>query len=64
VGQNARQTADEIERTRDELARKVDELVDQAKVEASELGKKLAVGGVALAGLLVLGFIARQRVRD
>ena len=30
VGQNARQTADEIEQTRDELARKVDEVVDQA----------------------------------
>jgi hypothetical protein len=64
MGQDTQRTVQQIEHTRDELARKVDELVDQAKVEASELGKKLAVGGVALAGLLVLGFIARQRVRD
>ena len=63
MGQNPRQTVTEIERTREELARKVDELVDQAKVEATELGKKLAVGGAALAGLLVLGFIAKARVR-
>ena len=63
MGQNPRQTVTEIERTRDELARKVDELVDQAKVEATELGKKLAVGGAALAGLLVLGLIAKARVR-
>ena len=64
MGQDTRQTVDEIERTRDELARKVDELVDQAKVEAAELGKKLAVGGAALAGLLVLGLIAKARVRS
>jgi hypothetical protein len=64
MGQDTQRTVQQIEHTRDELARKVDELVDQAKVEASELGKKLAVGGAALAGLLVLGFIARQRVRD
>jgi hypothetical protein len=64
MGQDTQRTVQQIEHTRDELARKVDELVDQAKVEASVLGKKLAVGGVALAGLLVLGFIAKQRVRD
>ncbi len=64
MGEDPRQTLTEIEETRDELARKVDELVDQAKVEASQLGKKLAVGGAALAGLLVLGFIAKQRVRN
>jgi hypothetical protein len=64
VGQDAQQTADEIEQTRDELARKVDELVDQAKVEAVELGKKLAVGGAALAALVVLGVIAKARVRS
>ena len=64
VGQDARETVDEIEQTRDQLARKVDELVDQAKVEATELGKKLAVGGAALAGLLVLGLIAKARLRD
>jgi hypothetical protein len=64
MGQDPRQTASEIEHTRDELARKVDELVDQAKVEAGELGRKLAVGGAALAGLLVLGLIAKSRVRN
>jgi Protein of unknown function (DUF3618) len=64
MGQDTHHTVEEIEQTRDELARKVDELVDQAKVEASALGKKLAVGGAALAGLLVLGFVAKQRVRN
>ena len=64
MGQDTQRTVQQIENTRDELARKVDELVDQAKVEASQLGKKLAVGGAALAGLLVLGFIAKQRVRN
>jgi hypothetical protein len=64
MGQDPRQTASEIEHTRDELARKVDELVDQAKVEAGQLGRKLAVGGAALAGLLVLGLIAKSRVRN
>ena len=64
MSQDPRQTAREIERTRDELARKVDELVDQARVEAGVLGKKAAVGAAALAGLLLLGFIAKQRVRD
>jgi hypothetical protein len=64
VSQDPRHTAHEIDQTREQLARKVDELVGQAKVEASELGKKLAVGGAALAGLLLLGFIAKQRVRN
>jgi hypothetical protein len=63
MSQDTHQTVQEIEHTRDELARKVDELVDQAKVEASQLGRKLAVGGAALAGLLVLGLVAKQRVR-
>jgi hypothetical protein len=62
MGQNAQQTADEIEQTREDLARKVDQLVDQAKVEAQEVGKKLAVGAVALAALLVVGWIAKRRV--
>jgi hypothetical protein len=44
------------------LARKVDELVDRAKVEAAEAGKKLAIVAVALAGLLVVGLIAKRRV--
>jgi hypothetical protein len=64
VGQDPRRTADEIERTRDELARKVDELVGQAKVEAGELGKKLAIGGAGFAALLLLGMIAKRRVRN
>lgn len=64
MSQDPRRTAEEIEQTRDELARKVDELVDQARVEATALGKKAAVGAAALAGLLLLGFIAKQRVRN
>ena len=63
MGQDPRETVREIEHTRDELARKVDELVDRAKVEAGEIGKKLAVGAAALAGLLVVGMIAKRRVR-
>lgn len=63
MGKDARQTLGEIEETREDLARKVDELVDRAKVEAGEIGKKLAVGAAALAGLLIVGFIAKRRVR-
>ncbi len=62
MGQNARQTAEEIEQTREELARKVDLLVDRAKIEAQEVGKKLGVGAIALAGLLLVGWIAKRRV--
>lgn len=62
MGYNAQQTAAEIEETREELARKVDELVDRARVEAAEIGKKLAIGAVALAGLLVIGWVAKRRV--
>ncbi|MFN2587182.1 MAG: DUF3618 domain-containing protein [Actinomycetota bacterium] len=63
MGKDARQTMGEIEETREDLARKVDELVDRAKVEASEIGKKLAVGAAALTVLLVVGLIAKRRVR-
>lgn len=63
MGKDARQTLGEIEETREDLARKVDELVDRAKVEAGEIGKKLAIGAVALAGLLIVGFIAKRRIR-
>ena len=63
MGKDARQTLGEIEETREDLARKVDELVDRAKVEAGEIGKKLAVGAVALAGLLIVGLIAKRRAR-
>jgi hypothetical protein len=62
VGQDPKQTLTEIEETRDELARKVDELVDRAKVEAVEISKKLAIGAAALAGLLIIGMIAKRRV--
>ena len=63
MGKDARQTLGEIEETREDLARKVDELVDRAKVEAGEIGKKLAVGAAALVGLIVVGLIAKRRVR-
>jgi hypothetical protein len=62
MGQDPRQTVEEIERTREEMAVKVDQLIDEAKVEAAEVGKKVAIGAVALVGLLVLGMIAKRRV--
>ena len=62
MGTNTAETVAEIEQTREDLARKVDELVDRARVEAGEAGKKLAIGAVALAGLLLLGYIAKRRV--
>ena len=64
MGQNAKETVSEIEQTREDLARKVDLLVDRAKVEASSLGKKVAIAGVAIAGVLLIGMIAKRRVRD
>lgn len=64
MGENARQTVAEIEETREELARKVDDLVDRAKVEAGELGKKLVVVGLAVTAVLLVGFLAKRRVRD
>lgn len=63
MGENARETVIEIEQTREELARKVDDLVGRAKVEAAEAGKKLAIVGVAVVGLLIVGFIAKKRVQ-
>lgn len=62
MGQNPRQTVEEIEETREELARKVDELVDRAKVEAGELGKKVAIAGAVLLGVMIVGMIAKRRV--
>jgi len=62
MGQNPAETVAEIEQTREDLARKVDELVDRAKVEASELGKKVAVGLVALGVLVAVGMFAKRRV--
>jgi hypothetical protein len=64
MGQDARQTVDEIDRTRDDLARKVDELVDLGKDVAEETGKKLAAGAGALAALLFVGYIAKRRIRS
>jgi hypothetical protein len=64
MGRNAQETVVEIEATRDDLARKVDELVGQAKVEARELGKKLAIGAVVVAGVIALGWLAKRRVRN
>ncbi len=64
MGANPQQTVTEIEQTRDDLARKVDLLVDRAKIEAASAGKKLAVVGLALAGLVVVGMIAKRRIRD
>jgi hypothetical protein len=63
MGQDPRQTVEEIEQTREELGRKVDLLVDRAKVEAGEIGRKLAIGAVAMVGLLVVGMIAKRRVQ-
>ncbi len=62
MGQDPGQIVGEIEETREDLARKVDELVDRAKVEAGEFGKKVALAGAVLAGLLVIGVIAKRRV--
>ena len=62
MGQDPRQTVGEIEETREELARKVDELVDRAKVEAGELGKKVAMAGAVLIGIMIVGMIAKRRV--
>jgi hypothetical protein len=63
MAQDPRRTADEIEQTREDLAVKVDELVDRAKIEAVQVGKKLAVVGVALVGVLLVGMIAKKRVQ-
>ncbi len=62
MGQDPRQTVSEIEETRDELARKVDELVDRAKVEATAVGKKVAIAADALGALVAVGWIAKRRV--
>jgi len=45
------------------MAVKVDQLIDGAKVEAVEVGKKLAIGAAALAGLLLVGMLAKRSVR-
>jgi hypothetical protein len=64
MGTSPQQTVTEIERTREDLARKVDLLVDRAKVEAVSAGKKLAIAGVAVAGLVLIGMFAKRRVNS
>ena len=64
MGEDPRETVREIEQTRDELAQKVDELVDRAKVEAGALTRKIAIAAAVVAGVLVLGLVAKRRVRD
>ncbi len=63
MGQDPRQTLRDIEATREDLGKKVDELVDRAKVEAGELGKKLSLGAAGMAAFALLGYIAKRRVR-
>ena len=62
MSQDPHRTAREIEETREDLARKVDELVDRAKIEAGQVGKKVAVGALGLAVLLAVGMFAKRRV--
>ncbi len=62
MGNNASETANEIEQTREDLARKVDLLVETAKVEAVQISKKVLIAGIALAGLFIVGTIAKRRV--
>jgi hypothetical protein len=64
MGTSPQQTVTEIEQTREDLARKVDLLVDRAKVEAGSAGKKLAIVGAAVAGLVIIGMIAKRRVNS
>lgn len=63
MSKETNRTIHEIESTRENLARNVDQLVGQAKVEAAEAGKKLAIGAIALAGLFILGTLAKRRVQ-
>ena len=64
MGEDPRQTVEEIDQTREDLARNVDQLVDQAKVAAGEASRKAAIGAGALAVLLVVVIIAKRRVRS
>jgi hypothetical protein len=62
MGQKAQETVTKIERTRDDMAQKVDVLIARSKVEATEVGKKLAVGAAALTVLVIVGTFAKRRV--
>ncbi|MBA3430564.1 MAG: DUF3618 domain-containing protein [Actinobacteria bacterium] len=64
MGQDARKKLEEIEATREDLGRKVDELVDRAKFEAGELGKKVGIGAAGVAVLGLLSYIAKRRVQS
>ena len=63
MGQTPNQTVKEIEETREQLAQKVDLFVDRARVEAGQIGKKVAIVGLAVAALVVVGYIAKKRVQ-
>ena len=63
MGNNKVETVAEIEETREQLAQRVDELMGRAKVEASAAGKKAAMVALALAGLFVIGTIAKRRIQ-
>lgn len=63
MGNNTVETVAEIEETREHLAQRVDELMGRAKVEASAAGKKAAIVALALAGLFVIGTIAKRRIQ-
>lgn len=64
MGEDPGQTVAEIEHTREQLAEKVDELVDRARLEAGDMGKKLALAAVVIAGFVALSVIAKRRVRS
>ena len=63
MGNTTVETVAEIEETREHLAQRVDELMGRAKVEASAAGKKAAMVALALAGLFVIGTIAKRRIQ-
>ena len=63
MGNTTVETVAEIEETREHLAQRVDELMGRAKVEASAAGKKAAIVALALAGLFVIGTIAKRRIQ-
>lgn len=63
MGTNTHETVNEIEETREHLAQSVDELMGRAKVEAAAAGKKVGLVVLALAGLFVIGTIAKRRVQ-
>jgi hypothetical protein len=63
MGNNTTETVNEIEETREHLANSVDELMGRAKVEAAAAGKKAAIVALALAGLFIVGTLAKRRIQ-